>query len=532
MSEARPVPLSVRPPVAVSLGCHSRSYALPHPDPWDPRTTQAGVLKRFMCMPPDFNEALLAELKKFVLKFIHKHFTPLSPFSDTSFVTWLAKTNYPEWRKAELRKTWEDNEKVFQAPWGKFRNEKSLKKFTQCKSFMKDEFYIQYKPARGINSRHDAFKCAVGPIFKLIEKEVFKYPAFIKYCPVADRPKYISDFLGGHTAAVIATDYSTFEALFVPEIMRSVEFVLYDYMTQFLPQYEWFMSMCEEVLASENTCKYKHFTAKVEGKRMSGEMCTSLGNGFSNLMFTLFMCKHKGCKKVRGVVEGDDGLFTMQGEPPSSKDFEKLGLVIKLERHEQYNMASFCGLIFDTKELANICDPKKVSASFGWSSATYAYSKCKKLQMLLRAKAMSLAHQYKGCPILFALAEYGLKMTKDIPLNRLRNFIYHSRISEWERERYMQSLLKEVTVVPPGPNTRRLMEEKFGIRIDDQVRIEAYLHSLEVLEPIEIEWNVHDHWTDYFQRYSYETDRFDPMLRYPPMIWSEYDGFENRVFAF
>ena len=68
MSAAREVDLSRRPPVAVSLGCHAEGFALPHPDNHDPRTTQAGVRKRFMCKPPDADEALVKELTAFVGK--------------------------------------------------------------------------------------------------------------------------------------------------------------------------------------------------------------------------------------------------------------------------------------------------------------------------------------------------------------------------------------------------------------------------------------------------------------------------------
>lgn len=527
MSTAREVDLSRRPPVAVSLGCHAEGFALPHPDNHDPRTTQAGVRKRFMCKPPDADEALLEELTAFVAKQLVKHFVPLDANQDTTFEGWIPKTNYAAWRKAELEKVWEDFRAVTNAEWKRLREDAQLKKFRECKSFMKDEHYIAYKAARGINSRHDLFKCQVGPIFKLIEGQVFHNRSFIKYIPVAERPKYINEMLQGTGQSVIATDYSTFEALFTPALMRAVEFQLYDYMTSKLPEHEWFMTMCNEVLAGENVCKYKHFSTRIEGKRMSGEMCTSLGNGFSNLMFTRFMCKKAGCKKVRGVVEGDDGLFTMIGTPPKSEDFLKLGLVIKLERHEELNKASFCGLIFDNVDFVNISDPRKVLASFGWTSARYAMSHTSKLKMLLRAKSMSLAAQYPGCPILSALADYGLRMTADVNYDRLAGFIANARFNEYEREKLREGIaLFNKNRRKVSYTARELMAEVFGVDVVKQEEIEQYLASLTEICPLRIDLGIHKDWLDYYDRYSYVTDRRDPVLCFPPHSWREYADFK------
>lgn len=525
MSDAGPVDLRRRPPVAVSLGCHLECAALPHPDPHDPRTTQAGVRKRFLCLPPKADDSLIQELSVFVRKYLEKHFLPIPVDQDTSFEAWLPKTNYPAWRKEELMKVWDEHYDKTLATWKVLSLDKQLSKFRECKSFMKDEHYIAYKAARGINSRHDLFKCQVGPIFKLIEGQVFHNRSFIKYVPVAERPKYISEMLQGTGQSVIATDYSTFEALFTPSLMRAVEFQLYDYMTSNLNEHEWFMSMCNEVLAAENVCRYKHFKTRVEGKRMSGEMCTSLGNGFSNLMFTKFMCKKAGCSKIRGVVEGDDGLFTMVGTPPASKDFERLGLVIKLERHEELNKASFCGLIFDNVTYYNITCPRKVLASFGWTSATYAMSNTSKLAMLLRAKAMSLACQYPGCPILWSLADYGLRMTQGVNIDRLRHFVQNSKMDEYKRLQILQSLKIDPRVIAPSESSRALMAEVFGVDVQQQLQIEAYLLSLSKIQPLNIDISVHRDWSHYLSTYSYVTDRLDPLLCYPPHLWNDYENF-------
>jgi hypothetical protein len=88
--------------------------------------------------------------------------------------------------------------------------------------FVKDEGYDSFKHARGINSRTDEFKVRVGPIFKLIEKEVFKLPCFIKKVPLDRRAEYILDMMG-ETGPFLVSDYTAFESLFTRDIMSRVE---------------------------------------------------------------------------------------------------------------------------------------------------------------------------------------------------------------------------------------------------------------------------------------------------------------------
>mgnify|MGYP003702193899 FL=1 len=97
---------------------------------------------------------------------LRKNLMPLKCDSDTTLEHWLEGTNYPEWRKKQLR-------------------EASLKIFNKSdynnKSFIKREFYPEPKHARWINSRSDKFKSMTGPIFHLIESETFKNSSFVKY---------------------------------------------------------------------------------------------------------------------------------------------------------------------------------------------------------------------------------------------------------------------------------------------------------------------------------------------------------------
>lgn len=168
-----------RPVIAASLGPDVIGYKNPHVDQGDPATALTGALYRFGAAPPNSDDALVSRLKTFVEEWCVKNLTPLPPESDLSVEHWLEQTNYPDWRKKQLKAIHE-----------KITNPYDEKLF-KVKSFIKDETYPSYKHARGINSRTDEFKTLVGPVIKLIEKEVFKLHWFIKKIPVRERPSYI-----------------------------------------------------------------------------------------------------------------------------------------------------------------------------------------------------------------------------------------------------------------------------------------------------------------------------------------------------
>jgi len=505
--------------VSTCLGMSVKGACLPKVDPCDARTLHAGVLKRMAPETPKIKPTVLYEFKRFVKAWLRENLTPLTPESDVSVEAWLETTLYPAHRKSELLEKWKAVDDIFSDP----------KKFFACKSFVKDEFYTEYKHARAINSRSDEFKCAVGPIFRLIEKAVFAHPAFIKKIPVADRPQYIKDILETVGAQYFATDYTSFEGLFVTELMSACEVELYTYMTSKLPSSRWFLRLVNEVLMGENLCQFKTLLVKILATRMSGEMCTSLGNGFSNLMFMLFTCERKGCKDVRGVVEGDDGLFTVRGTPPTIEDFADLGLVIKLDIHQKLSTASFCGIVFDEDDCRNLTDPRKVLATFGWSSREYTRAKPMVKKALLRAKAMSLAYQYPGCPIVGALAAAGLRATQEVSKTQdfKRAFGTLMKVmTGWEREWLIeaaQGYAQGFEVVEVGNNSRHLVEHLYGIPYDHQIRIEEYLYSIREIVQLDcpyIDMHMSPQWTHFYGEYAFRTSRLDPDLERPTRSWA------------
>lgn len=492
------VDIGRRAPVKASTGSQVSGWTCPHPDPTDPPTLGGGILKRAGAKAPGSvaNRAVrreLARLGRHTLKWCKKNLVPLSHDADTGVQRWLEQINHPEWRKDELRKVYEEHVSI---------NPRSPAD-ALVKTFMKDESYPKFKQARAINARADAMKVRFGPIFKLMEEVVYARPEFIKHVPVAERAKYIMDYVYREGAEYVATDYTSFEALFTRQVMENCEFILYDYMTQYLPEHAQFMKDIREVLGGTNKLLARHLRATLQATRMSGEMCTSLGNGFSNLMFFLYLSKRCGYKNVRIVVEGDDGLATGEGRPPTIEDFATLGLTIKLERFKDISQASFCGLIFDPVDQLVVTDPLEVLAEFGWVDARYSAARRSKRLSLLRCKSLSLAHQYPGCPIISSLAEYGLRITRSIDI---RHIASSKAFNWWEREQLYAAIKdeKKIRRVPVPINTRLLVAEQYGVPIDTQLSVEAYLDSLQTPTLLNLPWLdaiVPDSWVQYYYTY-------------------------------
>jgi len=481
-----------------------------------------GASRRFARQPPKPDPVKMQRFKEFVAKWLKKHMTPLSSDADTSFETWISNAPYPLWRKNELRRKYEesvglvtpDNVHVYddrggpgfdlkqcEAHYEQYR----VNRYCRVNSFQKDETYPTYKPARAINSRTDEFKVLVGPIFKLIEKELFKKKWFIKKIPVDERASFIKEHLSQLGAHIIGTDYTAYECVFTREFMECCEFQLYDYMTRELPDRDWY-NIVTKVMGGDNLCQFRNkFTLKVEATRMSGEMCTSLGNSFANLMSFLFIAEELRLESVKGEVEGDDGIFTFFGPLPTTKDFESIGLIIKIDVYDQLTEGSFCGIIADDDDMINVTDPITAMLDFGWTSRQYVNASEKKKKELLKAKSLSLAYQYPGCPILSSLAQYGLRMTQN-------SKIYIKDMCEYEREIFTtlyQKYKYDVPVRETGFRTRLLVEKRYGISVQEQIEIETYLDNKVDLSPIDnlaVLSNCHRDSKDYYDRYVFEYD--------------------------
>lgn len=480
-------------PVMVSLGVHVEGACLPIPDPTSLVNVVGGLCKRNCTRNPKINVERLEKLRIFVAEWLGKHMTPLTGM-DLDIMRYLSGTHYPLWRQRELLKVAMD--RCFDLRGG---GDNGLQpKDEECIQFIKRETYPSFKEARLINARPDAFKVFSGPFFHAIEHELFKLHWFVKYVPVRDRAKLIAETLYYPGCKVICTDYSSFESMFVPVLMEAVEMQLYRYMARDLPQFT--VQKIMKVLTGTNIMKYRsregRVTTRVAGTRMSGDMCTSLGNGFTNLMLMLFVAKECGVQ-AEGFVEGDDGIFTASG-PIDVAIFAELGATIKLEMKEA-NEASFCGNVFDLTAMLNVADPIEKLVGFGWSTSRLAIGTGKNHKMLLHAKALSLLYEYPGCPILAAFAKWILRVTGDQDVKRVLN---DASLDMWERER-LEKAVKCHDDRPVSEGSRWLMAELYGVGIWEQKFLEAYFNNQTTLHAIPsnlIDTHVVECWRTFWMR--------------------------------
>lgn len=491
----------------VSAGCHVESVCCPHPDTADPHTLRAGVQKRMGQILPVANRAFYRRLRNTVMKWIKsRRIEPFSVDIDRSFASWLERTNYDGKRKEELKKIHEDIVDFLE------RDRHGALKFFKVKLFAKDETYTTWKHARGIYAREDVAKVYFGPYVKLMEDVAYSQPEFIKHVPVRERAKYIMEKLyveGGH---YIATDYSSFEATFVQQLMLNCEMVLYEHLLGNLPEAPELLGVMREVWTGVNVIQNKFLHCTVIASRMSGEMTTSLGNGFSNLMLMTHACRILGVE-CRGVVEGDDGLFVfLPGSKfPDAATFARFGCIIKLDVYERISDASFCGQLFDPIDQEIITDPMEVLSRIAWLNAKYAAARSSKLKALLRCKALSYYYQYPACPIVTELALYCLRVSAGCDVRNVLN-----SVDSYKKELVLKALDCKVwreERKPIGIQTRLLVAEKYNIPITVQLEIENLLERKNDLSPLSIPSFVlscPDSWLLYSEKYTTQA------------VWSEY----------
>lgn len=240
-----------------------------------------------------------------------------------------------------------------------------------------------------------------------MEEEVYKNPWFIKHVPVPERPAKISE-LEGDGLKYYENDFKAFESHFTPEIMRICELKLYRYLLSDYPEDAEYI--CSVIGGRNNLSTNTGVKFSLDARRMSGDMCTSLGNGFTNLCLILYICFLKGAQ-VKGFVEGDDGLFATTATI-TKQDYLDLGFTVEIHQVPRPTDAHFCGCTCSTD--GNLLkDPRRVFQNFGWTHS-FIHAGNQIMDELLRSKALNLSYEMSQCPIVRVLADVALELTKDV----------------------------------------------------------------------------------------------------------------------
>lgn len=246
-----------------------------------------------------------------------------------------------------------------------------------------------------------------------------------------------------------------------PDVMRACECAVYEYL---LADYGTEARFITSVLTGVNELHTRAGVhARVRGRRMSGDMCTSVGNGLTNLLLILFIVSEKG-GEVHGFVEGDDGLFATD-VPLSTGDYLRCGFSVEIHQVRDPSLAHFCGMTF-TAPGQIIKDPRRVFQSFGWTSS-FINAGTLVMESLLRSKALSLAYEVPNCPILGVLARKALELTDGVNLSHVEE--------KWGYD--VRSLPTTVPPFCPTLATRELMSEVFGITTETQLLVEGHIRA-------------------------------------------------------
>lgn len=471
------------PPMLRSLTCGMYGAVVTTPQSHDPKMLLLGILKRNCTNVGSLDKNLLSELKEFITNEISSW--PKCEILDPE--VWLKECKLPAYKKIEMKKEFDREYPSMEEYLHQFKHG-THNKLRDATVFGKAEYLIGEKTLRAINPTSAAYKYMVGPYFHWMEETIMKGELkkfFIKGVPVPARPDHILTQLGEkhNTSHTYSTDYSSFECSFVSDVMEHCEMVIYEHCFGQLPVWDIIHALTG--LKTKNNehasiIKNKYFTVETTSLRMSGEMNTSLGNGLSNYFITKFLISKIKGTDLRGVFEGDDGLFRYEGKEFPQDLAEKLGFSLKIQECEA-NTASFCGNIFDLETKTVISDPWYCLAGSGYSFSAVGAS-VKTLDVLTASRGLSMMYQFPNCPVIptfgmrmFRTACLNLRLSEKQTIEKIRDYYLKSqRVDWWERQK-MLAATEQMPDIKVSDSTRNLFEQVYQFPIELQLYVERKL---------------------------------------------------------
>lgn len=268
------------------------------------------------------------------------------------------------------------------------------------------------------------------------------------------------------------TDYTAFETHFSRTLMEVCEFELYDHALSKLGHVgRQYMKIIRSVLGGKNRINARYFSFEIAATRMSGEMNTSLGNGYSNLMIM-----HAAVGFINGlpptydpdeynrsVVEGDDQVFkTSLPVYPDEAFFASKGFLIKVEHCDTIGETSFCGIVSHEEDPAGatITDPISALLSFAWLTQKYSGATEATCLGLYKCKALSMLYQYFGCPMLQHYAVHILNKLTGVPVRFFKQNMYEDEITRSALKYFSEN---EIKITEVNDYARILCHKKYAI---------------------------------------------------------------------
>jgi hypothetical protein len=364
--------------------------------------------------------------------------------------------HYTAARKNQLKTMW-------------FRQEQTGRPTRAVKSFIKAEFYPDFKYARSINERSDVWKLRIGPVVSAISDVVFSRPEFVKKVPLHERASHVMRVLRHEPGqVVIANDHTSFET-HTSQTMGLFECALYKYLCGDGRADE----LCNLIIGPQTLLG--NFGKARVSSRMSGEMNTSLGNGVCNFLTFKTICHMKGydLDECRCVIEGDDGLFVLpNGCDITIEDYASLGFVVTQDRYSNVGSAGFCSTYFSDDGESSVVDPIPSILRLPWSLNARWDDTEKRKKELANGKVLAFCYNYANMPILGQMAlslfnEYDVTSTSD-PVG-----YWETKIRKEIEGNFDPSKLGG----PVTRSSRLLFEQVTGISSEDQIFSEEIIKT-------------------------------------------------------
>lgn len=440
-------------------------YFIPSPSP---RNQIAACVHRVGVAMPVAKPDRMDDFLRFSKHYIKQHFPVISDEDVVTPEEWIRNSPYTGARKKALLEVLK-------------RIDVIDPKFCTNKSFIKDEAYPKgYKAPRAINSYTDESKVLIGALTHAVDHALFTSPGTSKWFVKGKNPKEWQTILDElfRNEPVMGTDFTSFEAHHSGGF-ADLDAFWFDHVMSGITDLR-LRRIIDRMMRGVNIMKFKHVTAKIAQRLMSGAMWTSSSNAVLNLFILAYLIcrsKHPNVppeeladmmdKLYKGVHEGDDGLCLATVEDIDTSILDELGVKLKPDFYPSYHTASFCGIVCAGNGQI-VTDPIKILRNFPYLSRQYFDWKDTKKLSLYKAKAMSYNHMYHNCPIVGPFMQKVLHELRHIDARSARGAfdVYHLK-------RLEDALLNKVQTFVPDHDTRLLVESVFGVSVEDQIRIEG-----------------------------------------------------------
>lgn len=429
----------------------------------------AAVVHRVARKMPTPNVERAKHFERYAKKFI-KHITPCTDSDVPDFKNFIeVMCNWTGGRRKALTKLRRAMTEV-DPSW------------VESKCFIKNEAYDDAtKFPRGIMSYTDESKILLACLCHAVDKATYKSGYFVKSTNPKDWPKRMKDMFGENP--VLESDFTSFEAHHRGVYARIIHFWFMHMMRGLnIPSYH--KRIISRMVLGENKLIFKHLTAMIEERLMSGALWTSSSNGVLNLLILSYITAVAksntddpeamadwAIENFNGLVEGDDGICDAIEIDQAVLD--EMGVILKLGVADNFGLAGFCKITCDPRDLKTVTDPIHALRKFPILDKKFVGRGRAVHAAMMRAKAMSMKCMYPHAPVLGVLADVVLERTSGINLDKV-----YAEFDTYKREILKSFNQRDwMEEAQPTKGMRILVEKKFGVTCAEQIVMENAFKS-------------------------------------------------------